>query len=513
MRADLTASFGELLMAFRTRRRLTQATLAAALGTHRNTIGRWERGEMLPDSKGVVLELARHLFLDDQEARLLLEASFTAPAPYWSVPFPRNPCFSGREAVLELLHTRLSASRHTSDAHILALPGLGGMGKTQIAVEYAYRYALEYRAVFWLTAESAEKFASSMQHIACELRLPECQVVEKQQEAVLRWLTAHTGWLLICDQVEDLELLSPVLPLNQQGTLLITTRHQAVGMFTEAIDLLPMNIEEGGALLLRRTRRQAHGTSTEVRELVTLLGGLPLALDQAGAYMEETGCTVADYIQRWRAQRHSLLARRGSYGGTHPSSVAETLQRSLDLVGREHPAAVNLLQACAFLSPEAIAEDMLQRSAAYLGDVLAPLVADPYQFDLMLAALRSASLITRHTASHMLSIHPLLQVVLRDQMKPDTALLWKQRVVRMVNAAFPQKASKNRMDCERYLVQARACVALIEQGVNDFPEAAELLYKTGCYLFTCGQKQEAEQLLVEARTLREKLDRSEKFEL
>jgi DNA-binding XRE family transcriptional regulator len=93
-------SFGELLTAFRKRRRLTQQQLAEAIGVHRSTIVRWERGDFLPKGKTLVLELARHLHLDEQECRCLLEASLTALAPYWLVPFQRNPFFTGREEIL-----------------------------------------------------------------------------------------------------------------------------------------------------------------------------------------------------------------------------------------------------------------------------------------------------------------------------------------------------------------------------------------------------------------------------
>jgi DNA-binding XRE family transcriptional regulator len=90
---------------------LTQTALATALGAHRNTIGRWERGEVLPETKGIVLELARLLRLDEQETRLLLEASLTALAPYWTVPLRRNPCFTGRDTLLQHMHIWLALAR------------------------------------------------------------------------------------------------------------------------------------------------------------------------------------------------------------------------------------------------------------------------------------------------------------------------------------------------------------------------------------------------------------------
>src|SRR5262249_49806031 len=113
---------------------------------------RWELGDFLPESKAVVLELSRHLHLDDQEARRLLEASLTALSPHWSVPLPRNPFFTGREEILEALYTHLHADQMVALSQSAALHGLGGIGKTQIALEYAYRHTLEYSAVLWIAA-------------------------------------------------------------------------------------------------------------------------------------------------------------------------------------------------------------------------------------------------------------------------------------------------------------------------------------------------------------------------
>src|SRR5690349_12385570 len=102
------APFGELLHELRKHKKITQQQLAAKLGIHRNTIGSWERGDYLPETKGMILELAHQLSLNEQETRQLLEASLTALAPYWQVPYQRNPLFTGREQIIDQLHKVLS---------------------------------------------------------------------------------------------------------------------------------------------------------------------------------------------------------------------------------------------------------------------------------------------------------------------------------------------------------------------------------------------------------------------
>src|SRR5947209_13067613 len=187
------SSFGALLKGLRKRRRLTQQQLAIAIGVHRNAIVRWEQGDFLPKNKATVLELAKHLNLDNQETSQLLEASFTALAPLWGVPLPRNPLFTGREEILDVLHRHLGAKQVLRLTQSYALYGLGGIGKTQVALEYAYRYAMEYSAVFWVGAETIENAITSVLRIAELLQLPEREAADQHRivAAVQRWLTAH----------------------------------------------------------------------------------------------------------------------------------------------------------------------------------------------------------------------------------------------------------------------------------------------------------------------------------
>src|SRR5262249_9196201 len=153
----------------------------------------WERGDALPESKAIILEVARKLALETFEARQFLEASLAFPAPYWVVPFRRNPLFIGRTSTLQVLHRYLTVKQPAALTQAIAVSGMGGIGKTQVALEYAYLYALEYGAVFWLAAETPESLLTSLQHIASHLQLPEHQAVEQRQvvDAVRHWLSTH----------------------------------------------------------------------------------------------------------------------------------------------------------------------------------------------------------------------------------------------------------------------------------------------------------------------------------
>lgn len=511
-------SLGQRIRWHRLRLGLSQEALAEAVGASARSLRRWENDLVLPQN----LWRERLALCFDIDPLSLLDtltdednARSPISPPLWTVPYARNPCFAGREAILQTLHTALGTEQVASQVRALALSGLGGIGKTQAAVEYAHRHRQDYHAVFWLAAETAESLLTSLGQIADLLQFPEREVAEQSRliAATRRWLAAQTGWLVIADNVDDLEMLHAVLPPLRQGALLLTTRRQALGVLAPLLELPPMSEEEGIALLLSRSRPFFASTETpwdaatvaRAGELVRFLEGLPLALDQAGAYLQETGCSVADYLQRYREQRKEVLARRGLHGENHPASVTTTVQLAVDQIGREHPAAPDLLRLCTFLYPEAIPEELLVVGAPHLGAELAPIVADPYQFDLALAAIRSASLVTRHPETKTLSLHRLVQEVLRDQMEPAETHLWGERIVRMLNATFPNVTFEVWTQCERYITHVLACLPLLEQTGNAFPEASELLFKAGSYLLARGRLGEASPLLEQAVRLTQRL--------
>lgn len=514
-----TESFGMLLKGFRRNRRLSQQQLADAIGVHRHSIRRWEQGDFLPEQKTLVLELARCLRLTDHQARQLLEASLTALAPYWSVPLPRNPFFTGRQEILAQLHTSIGASKTVVLTQSYALHGLGGVGKTQTALEYAYRYALDYSAVFWIAAETSEQVVSSLLRIAEVLQLPECRETDQQRiiTATQRWLTKHNQWLLIWDNLEELELLQRFLPPTRQGEILITTRHQALGMLAQGVDLMPMRQEEGIVCVLRRAKLLEMATTSEqmqqfemrmpaeyaaAAELVTIMGGLPLALDQAGAYIEETGCSLVDYLQRYKQQNVHLLERRGKPGSDHPQSVVTTFLLAMERVEQLNPAALELLRLCAFLSPDAIPEEIFLADASHLGPILGQVVADPTQFDLALAALRTFSLIQRYPETHTLSIHRLVQAVLRERMGQHEQ--WQRRTIHLLSEVFPEISHHSWTQGARLLQHVLTCTATIpDETCNE--DLAEVLRKAADYLRERARFEQSEPLYQRALRIEEQM--------
>ncbi len=364
----LLSGFGEVLKAARKQKRLTQKQLAQRIGVHYNTVSSWELGTYLPETRGLVLELARHLNLDEQETRQLLEASLTALAPYWNIPYQRNPFFTGRDCVLSQLHDILRHKHNATFSQSCTVSGLGGIGKTQTVIKYAYRYANDYSAVFWIAGQTYEGIVSSFVAIANMLNLPGRQIQEQSHvvEAVLRWLNNHNQWLLIFDNVEDIALVKSFLPAARCGSLLFTSRRQAFGITTQVLSLEPMTPEEGIRFLLRRARLSNLAASQDcltpkdeetIQKIVSIMDGLPLALDQVGSYIEATRCGLSDYLQLYQFSQQYLLNGRDAHAD-HPMSVTRTFTLMFEQLEQNNAQAAELLTVCAFLAPEAIPESI-----------------------------------------------------------------------------------------------------------------------------------------------------------
>ncbi len=431
--------------------------------------------------------------------------SFTKVSQIWNVPYRRNPFFTGREAILQHLHRMLTVGDTAALTQSLAISGLGGIGKTQTAVEYAYRYRNEYRAVLWAKADTPETLNADLLIIAMLLNLPEKDAQDQALvvPAVKRWLSEQRDWLLILDNADDLTLVRDLLPPVQTGRVLLTTRAHALGRMTQRIELDTMDRTEGAQLLLRRANLLAAGApSTAASEadrataeaLVQELGGLPLALDQAGAYIEETNCSLSQYLSLYQTRRASLLKRRGGLVDDHPQPVAKTWSLSFERVEQANPLASELLRFCAFLYPEDIPEDLITQNAAQLGPVLQAIGTEPLALGDALAALLNYSLMRRAPEKGTLSMHRLVQAVLKDNMDRATQRQWAERAVLAVERSFPPIEVETWPACQLYLPHALVCAAHIAQWDLATTEAAGLLFQAGYYLDDRGHYEQAEPL-------------------
>ena len=411
----------ELLRYERERRNWSREYVAEQIGAPEvRMVGRWEREGVLPHP-------AYRQRLYELYGRSARELGFVehGEVPFWHVPYRRNPFFTGREAILIHLHELLTKKKTAALTQPEAISGLGGIGKTQVALEYAYRYGQQYQAVLWVRAASRDVLTSDFAALATLLNLPEKEVQDQSQAvaAVKRWLAALSCWQLILDNVEDLQMIGEFLPQVVKGHVLLTTRLQAGGPLAHLIQVELMELEEGALLLLRRARIMAQGAPPDTasyadwiqaRAIVQVLGGLPLALDQAGAYVEETQCSLAEYLARYQTHGSALLRERGDLASDHPEAVVSTFLLCFEKVEQTNPAAADLLRLCAFLAPDAIPEEIISEGASELGPVLGTVAADPLWLDRAIKDLLKYSLLRRNPDAKTLTIHRLVQTVLRE---------------------------------------------------------------------------------------------------
>jgi tetratricopeptide (TPR) repeat protein/nucleoside phosphorylase len=450
-------------------------------------------------------------------------SSRVGPPRVWNIPHTRNPHFTGRDDLLDWLHQHLTptgqsdsaTTRRAALAQPLAIKGLGGVGKTQIAVEYAYRSRDlgRYTHTLWVNAASEGTLITSFTALA-EL-LPEFPAKDETDQSKLvkeikRWLEqCEQHWLLIFDNADDdPSIIEPYLPRSSNGSILLTTRAHAIGsLAATTVEVETMGFLEGTQLLLRRAGFE-HASEEEVNragDIVVVLDHFPLALDQAGAYIEETQCSFENYRDLYQTHRQKLLARRGKQTTNYPDSVATTWSLSFQKVEQANPAAAELLRLCAFLAPDKLPEELIRDGAAYWTPELKHTSADLYTFNQMIEELLKFSLVKRLVKDRTLSIHRLVQEVQKDRMEPETQHQWAERAVRAINAVFPDKPQDIATWplCLRYLDQVQACHELIEHYGLVFVEAASILNRAGLYLDDQALYAIAEPLYQRALAIRE----------
>lgn len=229
------------------------------------------------------------------------------------------------------------------------------------------------------------------------------------------------------------------------------------------------------------------------------MDGLPLALDQAGAYIKAGQISLSDYLDLYRSHGNVLLRERGGAVPEHPDAVATTWSLSFEQVEQKNPVAAELLQLCAFLSPDAIPEEFITGGAAHFTSALQGAATSNLLMNKAIMTLGAYSFVQRDPAVKTLSIHRLVQAVLVDDMPARTRTQWKECVVRALNETFPEAPFKEWTTCGRLLPHVLACAAWIEnEPVSTLLEASHVFDKAGAYLRKQGQYAQAEPLYQQA---------------
>lgn len=346
------------------------------------------------------------------------ESGLTSPTPpsLWGGVPPRNSNFTGRVHLLEQIHRSLS--RHRQSTLIpQPLHGLGGVGKSQMAVEFAYRYQFGYQLVWWIQADDERLIRRSLVSLARRLGLPESEDAQDTVDTALDALRRgdpHSRWLLIYDNAPEPSVVHSYLP-SGPGHVLITSRSTSWAGEANAIEVDVFSPEESTTLLQARWREL---TDHDALVLAERLGHLPLALEQAVATHAQTGMPLADYLRALDSSPAAILNEGRPTG--YPNSVAETFGLAFTNLRKGSPTAAHLLELCAFLSSQPIAVSLLTRGrGAQLSTELQALLRDDIPLRRAIRDLGRYALAQLDPARDFIKVHNLVGAVLRDSIPPE----------------------------------------------------------------------------------------------
>ncbi len=460
---------------------------------------------------------------DSARARLLAGVDRTPPRPI-AAPFPgaaapvagttrplgrfpgagpmvsnqpaRNRAFTGRDTALTRLHSRVAEAGVTA----VAVHGLGGVGKTALAVEFGHRFASDYDIIWWIPAEQPTTIITALTDLAGHLGVPASSDQAATVAALFALLRGRGRWLLVYDNAEHPDGLDGLLPPGGAGSVLVTSRWPAWGQHADPERLDVLDRAESVQYLTDR----AHLTDPDrTDELAELLGDLPLALEEAAAYLEQTGLGLPEYLALVRDRTRELFGLGTSdvvavdRQEADRRRVATVWSVSLDRVRAEAPAAEALMALCAFLGPE-IPRALPATHPELLPEPLAAAVADPLVYSATLAAVGRYSLAALTPGS--VGVHRLVAAVVRARLDPAAERTWAQTAVALLRHAFPDDSEEVARwpDCEQLLPHLLAVCEHAQRLDVSGEQSGWLLGRASTYLRERGQYRQALPLAQDA---------------
>ncbi|KAL6414269.1 kinesin light chain [Ilyonectria robusta] len=430
--------------------------------------------------------------------------------PKWVVPFERNQDFVGREVILEQLLMIVPPAADEGVCQRTSIQGLGGVGKTQIALEAAFRVRQQHQdcSVFWVPAMDKASIENAYLEIGKSLKV---EGLDRDHADIMTLVRAAldqdaTNWLLVIDNIDDSSLLfgaahlAGYLPSNPRGSILLTTRnhnvvHKLAIRQLNRVPLGHMSRAESVKLLHQHLTVEQTRDTKSTTDLLEVLTDLPLAIKQASAYMDQTQTTTTRYLELCRSSDANLVELlskdfddHGRYGNMQ-NPVATTWLVSFHLISRDNPLSIQYLKYLSFLAEKDIPRNLL------------PTWDNILKMDEALGLLKTYAFISEREGQESYDIHRLVRLAMRNWLTEKPELQWfATELIRTLNTEFPFAEYENRSVWIRYMPHALIALESRQYAADDDAKPG-LLESVATAFLEQGRYREAETLYRESLAL------------
>jgi len=450
----------------------------------------------LPDGGVVTRTVSSPAELETAVLHALTELPRPRPVGrVWNVP-ARSVAFTGREGLLSRVEQTLGSGLATV---VQAWHGMGGVGKTLAAIEYAHRHDHDYDIAWWINAEDPALIPDQLAVLAQALGVADAGIAA--EAAVARLMGAlheRQRWLLVFDNAEDPAGLERFLP-GGAGHVLVTSRSPEWGKVAEPIGVHEFTRAESLRLLRERVPALTEADADRVAEAV---GDLPLAVDQAAGLLADTGLAVDEYLRLLTGRTGEVFGQHR--GARYPRSMAASWQVAFDRLAADDPAALQLVTLLAWLAPEPVPRTLLTAHPELLPAPLAVAVTDPLRLAAVAALLRRRSVVRLSTES--LLLHRVPAALLRERAAGELSEHggWVVVTARLLSASVPGEVWNNPRIWPVWRQLLPHVLVVCDEHRELEQVAADvswLLDRAGAYLHTRGEPQAALPLFERAHTL------------
>ncbi|KAF2744655.1 TPR-like protein [Sporormia fimetaria CBS 119925] len=449
-------------------------------------------------------------YLDSVDAPLNQNLTTSLPDPELanSLPYRQTKArFYGRTTEMQQLRRALDPNDQHQTLRVMAIHGLGGVGKTQLALNYAHQSKNLYDAIAWIGADTNMRLVQSLAAFAFKLGLTK----EGESEADIRCIQMVKDWLdnsgksflLIFDNVDNVDILSQIWsiwPTSSKGAVIITTRSPkvAASLTKTTMQLKPFEVDTAVDILYELTGFEPvdYEDTKAAKEICQQIGGLPLAMVQMSTFMRDRRCTYSDFLALYKKHPEKILARNRSQVD-YDHTLNNVWDMSLQSLSKN---ARSLLELLSLFDPDSIPERLFVTFRGALVDARLAVLTDDFEFDSAISELSAESLIKRLASSESLSLHRLVKSTVLMRIPGDERTFYFDTTIWVLSHAFSNTWDSRGSEqshgwqhwetCSAIVAHVSSLMTLQQQHnmtASNMDEFAKLIFRIGTYLWECEQ--------------------------